>query len=156
MCGSRSCGMPAVLVMAPAGAGAGSAQEAPVEKRIEVAGVMAIVPGGRTLGSITLDDGRCFDLAAGNGVEAGATLAEQARGGERGVDVLAAGVGCRVDVDRHQGPEGLGGWVRGQEVVDPEAPHLAMNIIYRMRCCTRRKALCRNGFSLRCAWHCAH
>jgi len=49
--------------MALAGAGAGMALKAQVEKRIAVAGVMTIVPGGRTLGSIRLDDGRCFDLA---------------------------------------------------------------------------------------------
>lgn len=58
--------------MALAGAGAGMALKAQVEKRIEVAGVMTIVLGG----------------------------------GERAVDVPAEGVGCRVDVDRHQGPEG--------------------------------------------------
>ncbi|WP_164072679.1 hypothetical protein [Stenotrophomonas maltophilia] len=39
------------------------ALKAQVEKRIEVAGVMTIVLGGRTLGSIRLDDGGCFDLA---------------------------------------------------------------------------------------------
>ena len=39
------------------------ALEAQVNERIKVAGVMTIVPGGRTLGSIRLDDGRCSDLA---------------------------------------------------------------------------------------------
>jgi len=87
--------------MALACGGAGSAREAQVEKRIEVGGV-AIIPGGRTLGSIMLDGGRCFDLAQLETV----ALAEQACGGGRAVDVLAAGIGCRVDVDRHQGPEG--------------------------------------------------
>jgi len=56
----------AVLAMALTFSEAGSAQKAHYaldEKRIEVVGVMAIVPGGRTLGSISLDDGRCFDLA---------------------------------------------------------------------------------------------
>jgi len=53
----------AVLVMALAGTGAGMALEAQVSERIKVAGVMTIVPGGRTLGSIRLDVDRCFDLA---------------------------------------------------------------------------------------------
>lgn len=56
----------AALTMALTFAEAGSAQEAHralVEERIEVIGVMEIVPGGRTLRSISLDDGRCFDLA---------------------------------------------------------------------------------------------
>jgi len=49
--------------MALAGAGAGMALKAQVNERIKVAGVMTIVLGGRTLGSIRLDDGRCFDRA---------------------------------------------------------------------------------------------
>ncbi|WP_406231417.1 hypothetical protein ACI703_10280 [Isoptericola jiangsuensis] len=49
--------------MALAGTGAGMALEAQVSERIKVAGVMTIVPSGRTPGSIGLDDGRCFDLA---------------------------------------------------------------------------------------------
>lgn len=56
----------AALAMALTFSESGSAQEAHealVEKRIEVVGTMEIVPGGRTLGSISLEDGRCYDLA---------------------------------------------------------------------------------------------
>ncbi len=65
MRGAIRCGV-AVLAMALTFSEAGSAQEADEaldEKRIEVVGVMEIAPGGRTLGAISVDDGRCFDLA---------------------------------------------------------------------------------------------
>ncbi|WP_313140345.1 hypothetical protein [Stenotrophomonas sp.] len=59
----RWCVAACVLVLANGWGVPGRAQEASAEDQIEVAGVMEIIPGGRTLGSIRLDDGRCFDLA---------------------------------------------------------------------------------------------
>lgn len=54
-------------VLAGAAAGCQSSAARPVgnagETRLEVEGVVEIYPGGHGLGYVTLDDGKCYDLA---------------------------------------------------------------------------------------------